>query len=241
MLNSGRKSHCFLYYFQNTLNFIIVHLDCCCSVTKLYLTPCDPVTAAHQAPLLFTISWNLLKFMSIASVILSNYLILCRLLLLPSIFPSFGVLSNDQFFISGGQSIGASALASVLPMNIQGWFPLGLTGVISLLSKTLSRVFSNTTIRKHQFFWHSVFLMVQPLHLYLTTGKTVTWTIWTFVSKVISLLFNMLSRFVIASLPRTKCLLISWLQLPSVVTIHSDFGAQENKIYHCFHFPPPLK
>ena len=121
MLNSGRKSHCFWYCFQNTLNFIIVHLDCCCSVTKLYLTPFDPMTAAYQAPLLFTISWNLLKFMSIASVILSNYLILCRLLLLlPSIFPSFGVLSNDQFFISGGQSIGASALASVLPMNIQG-------------------------------------------------------------------------------------------------------------------------
>ena len=97
MLNSGRKSHHCLYCFQNILNFILVHLDCCCSVTKLYLTHCDPMTAAHQAPLPFTISWNLLKFMSIGSVILSDHLILCHLLLLlPSIFPSFGVLSNES-------------------------------------------------------------------------------------------------------------------------------------------------
>ena len=76
----------------------------------------------------------------------------CPLLLLPSIFPSIGSFQMSQLFTSGGQSIGVSASASVLPMNIQDWFPLGWTGWISLLSKGLSRVFSNTTVQKHQFF-----------------------------------------------------------------------------------------
>ena len=89
--------------------------------------------------------------MPIELVMLSNHLILCYpLLLLFSIFPSTGSFPMSQLFASGGQSIGASA--SVLPMNIRGWFPLGLTGLISLLSKGLSRVFSRTTIGKHQFF-----------------------------------------------------------------------------------------
>ena len=89
------------------------------------------------------------------------------------------------------QRIGASAAASVLPVNIQGWFSLGLTGLISLLSKGLSRVFSSTTVWKRQFFGtqHSDFFMVQLLHLYMTAGRTVAWTIWTLVSKVMSLLF----------------------------------------------------
>ena len=100
-------------------------------------------------------------------------------------------------FASGGQSSGVSALASVLPMNIQDWFPLGFTGWISLQSKGLSRVFSNTTIQKHQFF--GAFFMVQLSHLYMTTGKTVALTIWTFLSKVIALLFNTLSTFVTTS------------------------------------------
>ena len=83
----------------------------------------------------------------------SSYLILCHLLLLlPSIFLASGSFQMSQFFVSGGQSIGASASTSVLPMNIQDWFPLGLTGWISLQSKGLSRVFSNTTVQKHQFF-----------------------------------------------------------------------------------------
>ena len=80
----------------------------------------------------------------------------------------------------------------------------------------------------------STFFMVQLSHLYMTTGKTIALTRWTFVDKVMSLLFNTLSRFVMAFLPRSKCLLIS----PSTVTIRSDFGAQENKICHCFHFFP---
>ena len=100
-----------------------------------------------------TKSWSLLKLMSIESVMPSNPLILCHpLLLLSSIFPSVRSSPMSQFFISGGQSIGVSASASVLPMNIQGWFSLGWTGWISLQSLGLSRVFSNTTVQKHQFF-----------------------------------------------------------------------------------------
>ena len=92
---------------------------------------------------------NLLKFMSVESMMLSKHLILCHpLILLPSIFPSIRVFSNESA-PSGGQSIGASASASVLPMNIQGWFPLGLIGLISLHSKRLSRIFSSTTVQKH--------------------------------------------------------------------------------------------
>ena len=114
----------------------------------LFVTPWN---AAPQASLFFTISWSLLKLMSTEPVMPSNHLILCPLLP-PSIFPSIRVFSMSQLFASGGQSIEASASASVPPMNTQDWFPLGLTGLISLLPKGLSRVFSNTTAQKHQFF-----------------------------------------------------------------------------------------
>ena len=135
----------------------------------------------------------------------------------------------SQLFASGGQSSGASAPASVLPINIQGWFPLGLTGLISLQPKGLSRVLQHH-ISKALILWHSAFFMVQLSHPYLTTGKPITLTIWTFVGKMVSLLFNMLSRFVIAFLPRTKRLLTSWLQSPSIVIL------EPKKICHCFHF-----
>ena len=96
---------------------------------------------------------RLLKLMSIESVMPSNHLILCRPLLLRlQSFPASGSFQMSQFFSSGGLGIGASASASVLPMNIKDWFPLGLTGWISLKSKGLSRVFSNTPVQKHQFF-----------------------------------------------------------------------------------------
>ena len=114
-------------------------------------------------------------------------------------------------------------------MTIQGWFPLGSTGLISLLSKGLSRAFSSTTIQKHQFLF-----MVKLSHAYMTTEKTTALTIQTFVSKVKSLLFTMLSRFVTAFLPRNKCFLISCLQSLSAVI----FGSQENKICHFFHIFP---
>ena len=112
-----------------------------------------PWTAAFHASLSFTISWNLLRFMSIESAMPSNHLILCRpLFLLPSVFPSIRIFSNELPFASGGQSIEVSASASVLPMNIQCWFPLGLTSLTSFLSKGFPRIFFSTTIQKHQFF-----------------------------------------------------------------------------------------
>ena len=104
-------------------------------------------------------------------------------------------------------------------MNIQDWFPLGLISLISLQSKGLSRIFSNITVQKHQFFSAQLLFIVQLSHPYMTTGKTIALTRWTFVSKVIRLLFNMLSRLVIAFLPRNKHLLISWLQSPSAVIL----------------------
>ena len=147
-------------------------------------------------------------------------------------FPWSGSFQMNQFFASGGQSIKVSASASVLPMNIQGWFLSGLTDLISLLSKGFSRVFSSTTLAS--VLHCSAFFMVQLSRPYMTIGKTIALTIWTFVGKVMSLLFNMLSRLVIAFLPRSKHLLISRLQSP----IHSDSGAPEKKICHCFHFFP---
>ena len=109
-------------------------------------------TATCQASLSITNSQSLPKPMTIELVMPSNHLILCRpLLLLPSIFPSIRVFSNESALWTSGQSIGVSALTSVLPMNPQDWSPLGWTGWISLQSKGLSRVFSNTTVQKHQF------------------------------------------------------------------------------------------
>ena len=130
-------------------------------------------------------------------------------------FPASGSFPINCFFTSGGQTIGASASASVLPMNIQGWFPLGLTGLISLQSKGLSRVFSRTTVQKHQFFGTQPFLLSSShIHTWLPE-RNIALTVRTFVGKVMSLLFNILSRFVTSFLPRSKCLLISWLQLLS--------------------------
>ena len=123
---------------------------CCYSVTVSLWTP---RTAARQASLSFTISRTLLKFMSIESVMPSNHLTLGRLFSsCPQSFSGSGSFPMSQFFESVGQSTGASALASVLPTNIPGWFPLELTGLISLLSKGLPRVFSSIIVRKHQFF-----------------------------------------------------------------------------------------
>ena len=120
----------------------------------------------------------------------------------PQSFPASGSSPMRQFFASGGQNIGVSASASVFPMNIQDWFPLGWTGWISLLSKGLSRVFFQHHSSKASILWHSAFFIVQLSHPYMTTGKTKVLTRWTFISKVMSLLFNMLSRLVIAFLPR---------------------------------------
>ena len=153
----------------------------------------------------------------------------------PWSLPASGSFPMSQPFAWGSQSIGVSASASVLPMNTQDWFPSEWTGWISLHSKGLSRVFSNTTVQKHQFF--SAQLSSQSnshIHPYIHTGKTIALTRQTFVGKVMSLLLNMLSRLVITFLPVSKCLLISWLQSPSAVILEPP----KNKVWHCFHCFP---
>ena len=142
--------------------------------------------------------------MSIKSVMLSNHLILCRpLLLLPSICPSIRVFPMSQLFASAGQSIGISASTSVLPMNYPGLISfrmdcLDLLAVQGTLKSLLQHHSSKASI-----LWCSAFFIVQLSHPYMTTGKTITLTRWTFVGKVMSLLFNMLPRLVITFLPRS--------------------------------------
>ena len=146
----------------------------------------------------------------------------------PPFSSAFNLSQHEDLFQWVGSSVGqssrASASALVLPMNIQSWFPLGLTGLISLLSKGLSRVFSSTSVMKHQFFSAQPSLWSNS-HLYMITGKTIALTIRIIVGKVMCLLFNMLSRFVITFLPRSKR-----LNFMAAVTICSDFGAQENSL-----------
>ena len=132
-------------------------------------------------------------------------------------FPASGSFQMSQFFALDGQSIGASASASVIPMNIQDWCPLGWTGWNSLQPKGLSRVFSNTTVQKAPILQCLAFFIVQLSHPYMTTGKTIALTRGNLVGEVMSLCFNMLSRLVITFLQRSKCLLTSWLQSPSSV------------------------
>ena len=127
-------------------------------------------------------------------------------------FPASGSFQISQFFTSGGWSIGASA--SVLPINIQDRYPLG--DWITLQSNRLSRIFSNTTVQKHQFFSTHLFI-VQFSHLYMTTVKTIALTRWTFVGKVMSLLFNMLSRIEHKYLQTCTCWDPSSLAIPWVV------------------------
>ena len=126
--------------------------------------------------------------------------------------PASGSFPRSQFFTPGGQSI------EVLPENIQDWFPLGWTGWISLQSRELSRVFSNTTVHKHQFFGTQPSLRSNT-HLYMSTGKKHSFDYMDFLSKVMSLLFNVLSKLVTAFLPRSMHLLISRLQSPSAMIL----------------------
>ena len=135
----------------------------------------------------------------------------------PQSLRASGSSPMSQLFTWGGQSIGVSALASFLPKNTQDW-SLERTGWISLQSKGLSRVFSNTTVQKHQFFGAQLSAQSNS-HPYMTTGKTIALTRGTFFGRVMSLLFIMLFRLVIAFLPGSKCILISWLQSPSAVIL----------------------
>ena len=177
-----------------------------------------PWTAAHQAPLSFTTSWSLLKFMSSESVMLSNHLILCYpLLLLPSIFPSIRLFSNESalhirwpkywsFSISP-----SNEYSGLISFRID-WFDL--LAVQGALKSLLQHRSSNASTLQC-----SAFLMAQFSCPYMTTEKTIALPLQTFVGKVMSLLFSMLSRFVIAFLPRSKHFSLSWLQSLSAVIL----------------------
>ena len=194
-----------------------------------------PWTAACQASLSIINSQSLLKFMSIGSVMPSNHLILCRPFLLPpSIFPSIRVFSNESVlcirwpkYWSFSFSISPSNEYSGLISFRMDWLDLHAVQVTLKSSPTPQFKSINSLALS--------FLRVQLSHPYMTIGKTISLTRWTFVGKVMSLHFNMLSRFVIAFLPKSKRLLISWVQS---VTICSDFGAPQNKVCHCVHCFP---
>ena len=179
-----------------------------------------PWTAAHQASLSITNSWCLHKLMSIESVMASNYLILCWLLfLLPSILPSKRVFSSESLLCIRWSKYWSFSF-SISPSNEylglisfrMDW--LNLLTVQGTLKSLLQHHSSKASILPC-----SAFFIVQLSHPYMTTGKTVALTRQIFVGKVMSLLFSMLSRLVITFLPRSKCLLISWLQSPSVVIL----------------------
>ena len=202
------------------------------SGVQLYATPW---TAARQASLSITNSWSPPKPMSIESVRPSNHLILCHPLLLPpSIFPSIRVFSSESAlhirwpkYWSFSFSISPSNEHPGLISFRMDW--LDLLAVQGTLKSLLQHHSSKTSI-----LWQSALFIVQLSHPYMTPGKTIALTRWTFVEKIMSLHFNMLSSLVITFLPRSKHLLIS---LASIL-ICSDFGAQKNKVSHCFHCFP---
>ena len=183
-----------------------------------------PWTAAHQASLSITKSRSLFKLLSIESVMPYNHLILCHpLLLLPPIPLSIRVFSNESTLRIRWPKYWSFSF-NISPSNERpGLISFRVDWLHHLQSKGLSRVFSNTTVQKHQFFCTQLSLWSNS-HIHTWQWKTIALTRWTSVGKVMSLLSNMLSRFVIAFLPRSKCLLISC----------SDFGAQEYKVSHCF-------
>ena len=202
------------------------------SCVRLFETPC---TAAHQTSLCITNSWSLPKLMSIESVMPSNHLILCcPLLLLPSIFPSTRAFSNESVlhirwpkYWSFSFNISPSDEGSELISYRMDW--LDLFAVQGTLNSLLQHHRSKASILQC-----SAFFIVQLSHPYMTTEKTITLTRWTFIGKVMSLLFNMLFRFVTAFFSKEQ----ASFNFLAAVTICSDFGAQENKDCHCFHCFP---
>ena len=171
-------------------------------------------SAAHPASLSITNSQSLLKLMSIDSMMVSKYLIVCHpLFLLTSIFSIIRVFSNETALRIRWPEYWSYSFSISSSNEYSGLISFGWTGWVSLQSKGLSRVFSNTTLQA-SILQCSAYFIVQISHPYVTTGKTIALTRWTFVGKVTSLLFNMLSRLVITFLPRSKRLLISWLQSP---------------------------
>ena len=179
----------------------------------------NPWTAACQASLSITNSRCLLKLMSIESVMLSNHPILCSPFLLLSIFPSIRVFTNESVLCIRGPNYWSLSF-SISPSN-------EYSGLISFRIDWLDHLAVQGTLKsllqhhssKALILRHSAFFIVQLSHPYMTTGKTIALTRWTFVDKAMSLLFNMLPRLVMTFLPRSRCLLISWLQSPSTVIL----------------------
>ena len=179
---------------------------------------CDPMDCSMLGFLSITSSWSLLKLMSIESVMPSNHLILCHpLLLLPSIFLSIRIFCNELVLRIRWPKYWSFSFS---PSNeYSGLISFQIVGLISLQSKGSSRVFSNTVVQKHQFFSSQLSLQFNShIHTWLLE-KNIALTRWTFLGRVMSLLFNMLSRLDISFLPRSKHLLISWLQSPSAVIL----------------------
>ena len=190
-----------------------------------------PWTAAHHASLSITNSKSLLKLMSIKSVMPSNHLILCHPLLFPpSIFPSISIFSNESVLHIRCPEYWSFSF-SISPFNEYSGLISSRMDWLDLLAVqgTLKSLLQHHSL-KASILWHSGFFIVQLSHPYMTTGKTIALTKWTFVGNVISLLFNMVSRLVITFLPRSKHLLISWLQSPSALILET----KKRKIYDCF-------
>ena len=198
----------------------------------------QPHAVAHQASQSFG---SLPKLMSIESVIShqpsqsgqpSNHLTLCHpLLLLTSIFPSIWVFSNESGLRIRWPKYWSFNFNISLSNEHTGWISVRMDWLDPLaVQGTLKSLLQHHT-SKASILRHSAFFIVQLSHPYMTTGKTIALTRWIFVGKVISLLLNMLSRLVITFLPRGKCILISWLQSPSVVILEPP----QNKVYHYFH------
>ena len=198
------------------------------------LLPATPWTAARLASLSLTNSGSLLKLMSIESVMPSKHLILCRPLLFPpSIFPSIRVFSNESVLPIRWPKYWHFSF-SICPSNEYSGLISFRTDWLDLLALqgTLKSLLQHHT-SKASILQHSAFFIAQLSHPYMTAGKTIALTRRTFGGKVMSLLFNMLSRLIIAFLPRNKCLLISWLQSLSAVSLEPP---PQNKVCHCFHY-----
>ena len=216
------------------IQILFVEFSSVQSLSRVWLFV-TPWTAAHQASLSITSSQSLCKLMSIESVMPSNHLILCLpLLLLPSIFPSIRVFSNESTlhirwpkYWSFSFSISSSNEYPRLISFRKEW--LELLAVQGTLKSLLQHHSWKASILQH-----SAFFVVQLSHPYRSIGQTIALTWQTFVGKAMSLLFNMLSRLVLTFLPRGKRLLISWLQSPSAVILEPT----QNRVCHCFHCFP---
>ena len=179
-----------------------------------------PRTAACQASLSITISRSLLKLVSIESVMPSNHLVLCRpLLLLPSIFPSIRVFSNKSVLHIRWPKYWSFSF-SINPSNeYSGLISFGMDCLdLPAVEGTLKESSQNHS-SKASILQCSAFFMVQLSHPYMTTGKTIALSRWTFVGQVMPMLFNMLPRLVVTFLSKSKCLLISWMHSPSAVIL----------------------